>query len=209
MSEHENGATHEMSVKGNVVDVLSEVAAAGPWRPGVEKALVAMTHKYPDSRTLLSFCRHFGAKLMRREGSSFSRVAVFDTGGMMFCGGDGGLVPLSLPYYFVGTITGQHVDEQGIAQLYKQVVNKGDVFFDLGANFGFYSSYVIPLCGKTGAVHAFEANPTLIPHLRQLSEVNSRFGPIHVNALAVGSRVRAIPHPLRCGPHRVLVIVPA
>jgi FkbM family methyltransferase len=60
------------------------------------------------------------------------------------------------------------------------------VFFDLGANFGFYSSYVLPLCGRSGAVHSFEANLCLIPHLRRLGEVNGKYGNIHLNGVAVG-----------------------
>lgn len=175
-----------MTLKGRTVDVLSEVAVAGPWRSSFEKALVFLGHKNPSSRTVLSFCRHFGSKMIKREGDSFSRVAVFDTGGRMPCAGDSSLAQMSLFYYFVGTINSQHVDEQGIVKLLKRFVKPGDVFFDLGANFGFYSSYVLPLCGSSGAVHAFEANPSLIPHLRRLNDVNSAYGGIRLNAMAVG-----------------------
>ncbi len=175
-----------MSVKGHVVDLLGGVAVAGPWRSTVEKALVSFAHKYPTSRTVLSFCRHFGGKLVEREGSSFSRRAVFETGGVMFCGGEKKVAQLSLMYYFLGTITGQHEDEQGVAQCLQRLVREGDVFFDLGANFGFYSFYVAPLCGRSGAIHAFEANPFLIPHLHRSAELNRECGKIQVNALAVG-----------------------
>jgi len=82
----------------------------------------------------------------------------------MFCGGDSSLAQLSLLYYFVGTLQGQHEDEQGVVRLLKKLVKEGDVFFDLGANFGFYTSYVLPLCGKSGAIHSFEPNLFLIPH---------------------------------------------
>ena len=175
-----------MSLKGHTVDFISEIAATGPWCTAFEKALVSFTHRYPTNRTLLSLCRHFGSKLIRREGESFSRLAVFDTGGKMSCSGASCLAKLSLSYYFVGTINGQHEDEQGVARLLRRVVRNGDVFFDLGANFGFYSSYVLPLCGRSGEVHSFEANVSLIPHLRRLSEVNSEYGGIRLNAVAVG-----------------------
>lgn len=175
-----------MSLKGDVVNLLSGVAAAGPWRSVFERTLVRLSHRYPESRTLLSFCRHFGLKSMQREGANFSRVAIFDTGGRMVCRGKSPLVLLSLPYYYVGTITGQHVDERSIARLLRRVVREGDVFFDLGANFGFYSSYVIPLCGHSGAVHAFEPNTFLMPHLQQLRAVNEEFGPMQINAVAIG-----------------------
>jgi FkbM family methyltransferase len=105
----------------------------------------------------------------------------------MCCGGERGIAELNLFYYFCGTITGQHEDEQRVVRLLRRLVREGDVFFDLGANFGFYSCYVLPLCGKSGEVHAFEANPSLIPHLRRSIELNRGYGNINLNALAVGS----------------------
>jgi len=175
-----------MTVRGNVVDLLSGAAVTGPWRSTCEKALVSLGHKHPTSRTIISFCRHFGGKLVDREGSSFSRHAVFETGGVMFCGGEKKVAKQSLMYYFLGTITGQHEDERGVAQCLRRLVREGDVFFDLGANFGFYSFYVAPLCGKSGEIHAFEANPYLIQHLRSSVELNGECGKIQVSARAVG-----------------------
>jgi len=175
-----------MTIKGSVVHFLSGLAAAGPWCSACEKALVSFGHRYPMSRTVLSFCRHFGTKLVERGGSSFSRLAVFDTGGVMLCGGEKKVAEHALMYYFLGTITGQHEDERSVAQCLRRLVREGDVFFDLGANFGFYSLYVAPLCGKSGAIHAFEANPYLIKHLSCSAELNSGCGNILVNARAVG-----------------------
>ena len=176
-----------MSIKGRVVKTLSEIGIAAPWRSAVEGALVSLGHKYPTSRTVLSFCRHFGSKLIEYEGNEFGRVATFETGGKMSCGGERTLAELSLFYYFCGTITGQHEDERRVVRLLRQLVRNGDVFFDLGANFGFYSCYVLPLCGMSGAVHAFEANPGLIPHLRRSIDLNRGYGNINLNPVAVGS----------------------
>src|SRR6266478_197887 len=176
-----------MSIKGRVVKTLSKIGIAAPWRSAVEKALVSLGHKYPTSRSVLSFCRHFGSKLIEYEGNEFTRVAIFETGGKMSCGGERTLAELSLFYYFCGTITGQHEDELRVVRLLRRLVREGDVFFDLGANFGFYSCYVLPLCGRSGAVHAFEANPCLIPHLRRSIDLNSEYGNINLNALAVAS----------------------
>lgn len=176
-----------MSIKGRVVQTLSGIGSASPWRSAVERALVSLGHKHPTSRTVLSFCRHFGSKLIEHEGTDFARVATFETGGRMSCGGERTIAELNLFYYFCGTITGQHEDEQRVVRLLRRLVREGDVFFDLGANFGFYSCYVLPLCGKSGEVHAFEANPSLIPHLRRSIELNSGYGNINLNALAVGS----------------------
>ena len=175
-----------LSIKGRIVRLLSAAAAAGPWRSAFERTLVRLGHKYPLSRTVQSFWRYFGAELMKREGSSFSRMAVFETGGKMACGEDRSLAQLSLTYYFSGTITGQHEDEQRVVRFFRQLLKEGDVFFDLGANFGFYSCYVLPLCGKSGGVHSFEANPVLLPHLRRAAEANREYGEIHVNPVAVG-----------------------
>jgi len=111
---------------------------------------------------------------------------VFETGGMMLCAGERSLAQLSLSYYFSGTITGQHEDERCVVRLVRRLVRDGDIFFDLGANFGFYSLYVAPLCGKTGGVHAFEANPLLIPNLRRSVELNRECENIYLNGLAVG-----------------------
>jgi len=180
------GVFRQMSIKGRAVKLLSGAAAAGPWRSAFERALVSLGHKHPTDRAVTSFCRHFGAGLMRREGNGFSRRAVFETGGMMLCAGERSLAQLSLSYYFSGTITGQHEDERRVVRLIKRLVREGDIFFDLGANFGFYSFYVAPLCGKTGEIHAFEANPCLIPHLRCSAEVNKEYASIYVNAVAVG-----------------------
>src|SRR5215472_15485829 len=136
-----------MSIKGHTVNLLSGVAAAGPWRSAFERVLVSLGHKRPTDRMIRSFCHHFGAKLIRREGNGFSRRAVFETGGMMLCAGERSLAQLSLSYYFSGTITGQHEDERCVVRLVRRLVRDGDIFFDLGANFGFYSLYVAPLCG--------------------------------------------------------------
>jgi FkbM family methyltransferase len=176
-----------MTIKGRIVKSLSKIGVAAPWRSTVEKALVSLGHKYPTSRSVLSFCRHFGSKLIEYEGNEFARVAIFETGGKMSCGGEKTLAELSLFYYFCGTITGQHEDELRVVRLLRQLIREGDVFFDLGANFGFYSCYVLPLCGRSGAVHAFEANPCLIPHLRRSIDLNSGFGNINLNPVAVGS----------------------
>ncbi len=176
-----------MSIKGRAVELLSEVAADGPWRSAFERTLVSFGHKYPTSRTVTSFCRHFGSKLVEREGAGLTRMAVFETGGKMFCGGEKSLAQLSLFYYFFGTIAEVHTtDEQGMVQLLRRLVREGDTFFDLGANLGFYSCYLLPLCGQSGAVHAFEPNPCLIPLFRQSIELNKEYGSIRLNVLAVG-----------------------
>ena len=190
-----------MSIKGRTVGLLSKVAVVGPWRSVFEKTLVYLRHRHPTSRTIASFCQHFGSMLIEREGSSFSRFAVLESGGLMFCGGEKSVAQSSLSYYFSGTITGQHEDERGVVQLLRRLVKAGDVFFDLGANFGFYSFYLTPLCGSSGTVHAFEPNPCLIPLLLRSIEINRQYGNIHLNAVAVGKEAgRYVP---LYGPDRI------
>lgn len=177
-----------MSIKGNIVSLLSNAAARSPFRSTSEKFLIAVGHNFPMSRTVQSFCRHFGDKLVEREGVASGRIATFESGGQMYCGFDGQIGSLSLMHYFLGTITGQTQDERPIVRLLNRLMRQGDVFFDVGANLGFYSFYVSPMCGKSGSVHAFEANPLLIPHLSRSIELNKVRSNIHLNPVAVGSQ---------------------
>jgi len=168
------------------LDVVSWIAASGPWKGLTERLVCAIGHKFPNSRLVESGCRHFGQQLLKREGAGFSRVVTFDSGGQMLCGGTGAVAAASAMYYFRGTITNQDEDERPIARLLERAVRPGDVFLDIGANVGFYSFFVGPLCGRSGAVHAFEANPLLIPHLQRSAELNKSRANIIVNAVAVG-----------------------
>jgi FkbM family methyltransferase len=104
----------------------------------------------------------------------------------MLCGGSGMVAAASAMYYFMGTITSQDEDEKPLAKLLRRVVREGDTFLDIGANVGFYSFFVGPLCGPAGAVHAFEANPLLIPHLRRSADLNKPRANIIINPVAIG-----------------------
>jgi len=173
--------------KGGVMRLLAQTAAAGPWRPAIERLTCTIGFRFPTSRTVLSFCRHFGAVLIEKEGTAFERVATFSSGGKMPCSGNDKLASNCTMYYFTGTITNQDEDERPVVRLISKAVAKGDTFFDIGANVGFYSSFVGPLCGKSGAVHSFEANPLLIQHLRRSAELNKATSNIIINATAIGS----------------------
>jgi FkbM family methyltransferase len=175
-----------MSLKGNTAELVARVAAGGPWRIGAERLARGLGHKYPTNRAVHSFCRHFGAQLLHQEANGFERVAVFESGGEMCCTNLDDLGHLALMYYFLGTITDQTEDERPIVSLFARVVRSGDVFFDIGANFGFYSFFVGALCGPTGEVHAFEANPLLRRHLLRSIEQNRSRASIRLNSVAVG-----------------------
>ena len=103
----------------------------------------------------------------------------------MYCGGNRYVGEQTLVHYFVGTITDK--GEMPTSKLFHRALGEGDVFFDIGANVGFYTFFAAPLVGKSGSVHAFEANPKLIPHLLRSAELNASHGRIVINNCAVGS----------------------
>jgi FkbM family methyltransferase len=176
-----------VTVKGTASELVGRAAASGPWRTTAENMICMLGHKYPMSRIVSSLCRHFAAGMIKREGDGFERVATFASGGKMYCTHGGQLGQYSLMYYFTGTITGQTEDERPIVKLLINSLRAGDVVFDVGANFGFYSLFAGPLCGLSGAVHAFEANPVLGEHLRRSIEHNRSHANIFLNELAVGA----------------------
>ncbi|MCX5797830.1 MAG: FkbM family methyltransferase [Elusimicrobia bacterium] len=64
---------------------------------------------------------------------------------------------------------GADIDIDAEARLTKFLIRdlrEGEVFFDLGANLGYYSLLAAKLVGATGCVHAFEPSPFLLPLLR-------------------------------------------
>ena len=173
-------------LNGHLVRLASRLAAAGPWRRGAEALACTMGHRFPTSRAAISFCRHFATELIKREGTQFERVVTFESGGKMSCGGEGALGAISSMYYFIGDIMGQDEDERPLVRLLSRAIREGDVFFDIGANLGFYSFFAGPLCGRSGAVHAFEANPFLIQHLVRSAELNKPKANIIINEVAIG-----------------------
>ena len=177
---------HSMTFKGRLMASAAALAIAGPWRGFAERATCAIGHRFPNSKIVVSFCRHLGIQLIQREGRQFARMVTFDSGGRMLCGGETRIALNCAMYYFLGTITNQDEDERPLARLLSRVVRRGDAFFDIGANVGFYSFFVAPLCGRSGSVHAFEANPLLIEHLRRSAALNESQTNIIVNPVAIG-----------------------
>jgi FkbM family methyltransferase len=175
-----------MTVKGEVVNIVCRLAVRSPLRSEAESLLRSAGRRFPTSRTVQSFARHFGTSVMQHEGASFERIVTFASGGRLRCGPDEQIGWLALQHYFLGTITGQMEDERPIVRFLDKAVRRGDIFFDVGSNLGFYSLYVGPLCGKSGEVHAFEANPVLIEPLNRSIALNRDVSNIRLNAIAVG-----------------------
>jgi FkbM family methyltransferase len=167
--------------------LAAKVAVAGPWRGTAESLTCAIGHRFPANKAVLSLCRHMGSRLLEREGKQFERIVTFSSGGRMYCSGLDGISTTSLMYYFLGTINGQTEDERPIEKLLLKAIRPGDVFLDIGANYGFYSFLLAPLCGKSGAVHAFEANPILGRHLVRSAALNASNGNIIINNVAIGA----------------------
>ncbi len=77
--------------------------------------------------------------------------------------------------------------EEGITRVFRELVDDATVFFDVGANFGYYSV----LAGeknKGGSIHIFEANPDIIPLLDKSMSVNGLTSRSSINQVAVTDR---------------------
>jgi FkbM family methyltransferase len=92
-----------------------------------------------------------------------------------------------LPDYFLTWRYGVLGDPSEIAltRYFLKNVKPNDVFFDVGANCGFYTLLAGHLVGAGGAVHAFEPTPDIFQMLQKnASEVPHA----HVNQLAVAAK---------------------
>ncbi len=56
--------------------------------------------------------------------------------------------------------------EPGLRRLMREHVGEGAVCLEIGANIGWHSLLLARLAGTTGAVHAFEPNPSVFQELR-------------------------------------------
>lgn len=75
------------------------------------------------------------------------------------------ILPLSFEYYMYGMRT----DESDI-RLTKYLIKSlkwADIFFDIGAHYGFYSLLAASSVGEKGRVHAFEASPVTFKLLKR------------------------------------------
>ncbi|MHB1162377.1 MAG: FkbM family methyltransferase [Chloroflexota bacterium] len=71
-------------------------------------------------------------------------------------------------------------------RLMRDLLAPGDVFFDIGANIGYYSIIASQLVGESGAVHAFEPLPENCAFLSEVIATNSVRN-IVANETAVGA----------------------
>ena len=162
------------------MSVVAGIASAWPWGGVAERFAVRLGHRMPGSRIVRSFCLHFGLRLLRRNGK-VERVAEIAPGGKMLLQ----LFPGTIQYYFLGAMC--HSVEIPVEKLLRGALREGDVFFDIGANVGFYTFLAAPLCGEIGWIHAFEANPALRENLLRSAKLNCFPERIAINSVAVGA----------------------
>ena len=58
------------------------------------------------------------------------------------------------------------------SQAFQRVIRPGDVVFDVGAHYGYYTLLSSALTGAGGRVFAFEPSPRNIPHLKKHVQIN-------------------------------------
>lgn len=78
--------------------------------------------------------------------------------------------------------TAEPVEQEALAGFLKP----GDVFYDIGANVGFFSTLAANLVGSKGKVYAFEPNPVCAAQARKNADLN-QFSHVEVITAAVAS----------------------
>lgn len=81
--------------------------------------------------------------------------------------------------YFLGEY------ERAVTRVVETVVEPGDVCVDIGANLGWYTTWLRRLCGDGGEVHAFEPVPAVFERLQANVELAGAPGNVFLNRVAV------------------------
>lgn len=88
--------------------------------------------------------------------------------------------------YFIGEY------EPTITNIFRKLINSGDVCLDIGANVGWFTTLFQKLVGETGAVHAFEPIPQTFAMLSKNAAANKTSDNIFLNNLALGDVEKVI-----------------
>jgi FkbM family methyltransferase len=91
---------------------------------------------------------------------------------------------ISKKWFYPRYISGNQVHEPPIAELISENINSSDIFFDIGANLGFFSVLASHFCCQDGEVHSFEMDPNLIPLIEQSIKLNNNSSKVFINCLA-------------------------
>ncbi len=83
--------------------------------------------------------------------------------------------------------------EDHSGKVLRRLLSPGDVFFDIGANFGYFSLLAaLEIAPRVGSLHLFEANPDLIRYLRRSLAVNGLTPYATLNNVAVAEREQTL-----------------
>ena len=121
-----------------------------------------------------------GAKLVPRDSLAWVQVQSGPAQGLWLH-----LNPRTGKTYFEGG------GEPEVQETLQQHLRAGMIFYDVGANIGFFSLLAARLVGKEGRVVAFEADPEIAARLRE-HVARNEFGWITVEEKAVWSEPRAV-----------------
>ncbi len=89
---------------------------------------------------------------------------------------------MALPILITGTW------EPYETEILKSLLKEGEVFIDVGANFGYYSCLASSIVGPTGRVYAFEPDPKAYRLLKKNEEDNKLVNIVTINK-ALGDKV--------------------
>ncbi len=80
--------------------------------------------------------------------------------------------------------------EDHSGKVLRRLLSPGDVFFDIGANFGYFSLLAgLEIEPRVNSLHLFEANPDLIPYLQRSLAVNGLTQYSTINGVAVADKM--------------------
>jgi len=79
-----------------------------------------------------------------------------------------------------------------IALLLSDFLTEGDIFFDVGANIGYFTCIASALVGPTGEVHSFEPDPRSFDLLQQTVNANQDREHVFPNQVAVSDRLGSL-----------------
>ena len=130
----------------------------GPLHAPAERVLLGLGHRFPDH---LPGRGVIAEELMRVHAGGSVEARLFD-GSRLF-------VPATREAFRCFVHGRCFQEDEALTRLLLRSLGQDDVFFDVGANLGYYT---ILAAGRGARVHAFEAQEALVAHLRRSVERN-------------------------------------